>query len=77
MYQILMMRNLGIATRYASFEQRREDLTSAAESDYPFSREVIAAAVASAEKLDICPAERWPQRTGSHVYKIVRKLLSD
>ncbi|MBL7115965.1 MAG: RloB domain-containing protein [Kiritimatiellae bacterium] len=32
-------------------------------------------AVAQAETLDSNPNDRWPQMTGSHVYKLVRKLL--
>ena len=42
---------------------------------YPLTRETILAAISRAEKLDTAPAERWPQRTGSHVYRIVKKLL--
>jgi hypothetical protein len=41
-----------------------------------FSKEEIAVAVARAEKLDKSPADRWPQKTGSHVYKIVKRLLA-
>ena len=32
-------------------------------------------AVNRAETLDPNPADRWPQSTGTHVYKLVRKLL--
>lgn len=40
-----------------------------------FSPETAIVAVARAEKLDDTPADRWPQKTGSHVYKVVKKLL--
>ena len=40
-----------------------------------FSRDAATRAVARAEKLDTSPADRWPQKTGSHVYKLVKKLL--
>ena len=40
-----------------------------------FSPETAATAVARAEKLDSPPGDRWPQKTGSHVYKVVKKLL--
>ena len=32
-------------------------------------------AVRRAEALDQPPGQRWPQKTGSHVYKLVKKLL--
>lgn len=32
-------------------------------------------AVAQAENLDPNPTDRWPQSTGTHVYKLVRRLL--
>jgi hypothetical protein len=41
-----------------------------------FPSKAIAAAVARAKKLDTSPTERWPQKPGTHVYKIVEKLLS-
>ena len=40
-----------------------------------FSLATAAAAVARAENLDSSPDDRWPQRTGTHVYKIVKRLL--
>ncbi len=40
-----------------------------------FSREAIDVAVARAEKLDESPDDRWPQKTGSHVYRVMKKLL--
>jgi hypothetical protein len=40
-----------------------------------FSAENAAIAVGRAEKLDQPPGNRWPQKTGSHAYKIVKKLL--
>jgi hypothetical protein len=40
-----------------------------------FSLESAAVAVRRAEKLDQPPGNRWPQKTGSHVYQIVKKLL--
>ena len=33
-------------------------------------------AVQRAEKLDASPDDRWPQRTGTHVYRLVKELLS-
>jgi len=42
-----------------------------------FSFDKAAAAVKRAEALDLSPADRWPQKTGSHVYRLVKKLLSD
>ncbi len=33
-------------------------------------------AIAAAEALDINPNERWPNHLGSHVYKLIRRLLS-
>jgi hypothetical protein len=40
-----------------------------------FSLAAAADAVRRAEALDDAPGDRWPQKTGSHVYKIVEKLL--
>jgi len=40
-----------------------------------FSLENAGIALNRAEKLDKPPGNRWPQKTGSHVYKIVTKLL--
>jgi len=40
-----------------------------------FSPDTAALAVARAEKLDAASDDRWPQRTGSHVYRVVKKLL--
>jgi len=40
-----------------------------------FSHESIRNAVAQAEALDSAPEARWPGSTGTHVYKVVRKLL--
>jgi hypothetical protein len=40
-----------------------------------FSLENAVIAVRRAEKLDQSPGDRWPQKTGSHVYKIVKMLL--
>ncbi len=40
-----------------------------------FSTKTAAIAVARAEELDDPPTDRWPQKTGSHVYKVVKKLL--
>ena len=40
-----------------------------------FSLENVAIAVGRAEDLDKPPGNRWPQKTGSHLYKIVKKLL--
>jgi hypothetical protein len=39
------------------------------------SMETAALAVDRAEGLDISPGDRWPQQTGTHVYRIVKKLL--
>ena len=41
-----------------------------------FPLEVVAVAVERAERLDDCPGDRWPQKTGTHVYKVVKKLLA-
>jgi len=40
-----------------------------------FSPGTAAIAVARAEKLDGASDDRWPQRTGTHVYRVVKKLL--
>ena len=40
-----------------------------------FSRDAAMIAVDRAEKLDESPDDRWPQKTGSHVYRVVKKLL--
>ncbi len=40
-----------------------------------FTPEAIEMAVARAEKLDGAPDDRWPRKTGSHVYRVVKKLL--
>lgn len=40
-----------------------------------FCPDAIDVAVARAEKLDESPGDRWPQKTGSHVYRVVKKLL--
>lgn len=40
-----------------------------------FPLEDVALAVERAERLDDCPNDRWPQRTGTHVYRVVKKLL--
>lgn len=40
-----------------------------------FSKDSIAVAIGRAESLDTSPVDRWPQKNGSHVYKLVKKLL--
>lgn len=40
-----------------------------------FSPETAAVAVARAEKLDDSPGDRWPQKTGTHVYRVVKQML--
>ena len=40
-----------------------------------FSFDAAADAVARAERLDGCSNDRWPQKTGTHVYRLVKKLL--
>jgi hypothetical protein len=40
-----------------------------------FSHESIRNAIEQAEALDSAPGARWPDSTGTHVYKVVRKLL--
>jgi len=40
-----------------------------------FSRDAAAIAVERARKLDESPGDRWPKKTGSHVYRVVEKLL--
>lgn len=40
-----------------------------------FSPETARLAVARAKKLDAASNDRWPQKTGTHVYKVVEKLL--
>jgi len=40
-----------------------------------FPAESVRDAIAQAEALDTNPDDRWPQATGTHVYKVVRKLL--
>ncbi|MCX7426200.1 MAG: RloB family protein [Planctomycetia bacterium] len=40
-----------------------------------FSPETAAVAVARAEKLDDSPGDRWPQRTGTRVYRVVKQML--
>ena len=40
-----------------------------------FSPDTAKIAVARAEKLDESPNDRWPQKTGSHVYRVVKQLL--
>ena len=34
-------------------------------------------AIANAEKLDVNPEERWPNRLGTHVYLVVKEILSE
>jgi len=40
-----------------------------------FPPEAARTAVERAKKLDVSPNDRWPQEMGSHVYRIVEKLL--
>lgn len=40
-----------------------------------FSLDKVAAAIERAEKLDKSPQDRWPQKTGTHVYRVVKKLF--
>jgi hypothetical protein len=40
-----------------------------------FSRDDAMTAVERAEKLDGASDDRWPAKTGSHVYRVVKKLL--
>lgn len=42
-----------------------------------FTRESIGLAMERAERLDRSPNDRWPQKTGTHVYKVVKELMSD
>jgi len=41
-----------------------------------FRRDKAEIAVGRAEELDESPNDRWPQKTGSHVYRVVKELLS-
>jgi len=40
-----------------------------------FPLEAVAVAVDRAERLDKAPDDRWPPKTGSHVYKLAKKVL--
>lgn len=40
-----------------------------------FTMDAVRVAVGRAEKLDDSSIDRWPQKTGSHVYKLVKRLL--
>ena len=40
-----------------------------------FSRDAATIAIERAETLDKSSDDRWPQKTGSHVYRVVKKLL--
>ena len=40
-----------------------------------FPMSAIREAVARAETADTSPDNRWPQSTGTHVYKVVKKLM--
>ncbi len=42
-----------------------------------FSLPAVRLAIARAEKLDKGQNDRWPQKTGSHLYRLARKLLPD
>jgi hypothetical protein len=67
--------------RYAEVEKRLKEIlgTYQKKNSDPisFSLDKAAAAVAHAETLDTSPADRWPQKTGTHVYRLVKKLLPD
>lgn len=41
-----------------------------------FNRENAAAAAERAERLDTTPENRWPQKTGTHVYRLVKNLFA-
>jgi hypothetical protein len=56
-----------------NLHKQNNTLTTDAEK---FTMDDAAAAIQRAEKLDTPPSDRWPQQNGSHVYKVVKKLLS-
>lgn len=39
-----------------------------------YTREAVERAIARARALDVDPSQRWPQRPGSHVYRLVERL---
>ena len=62
-----VVRRLGATL--GSYSKRRPDPKH-------FSRDTAKTAATRAEKLDESPDDRWPRKTGSHVYRVVNKLLS-
>jgi hypothetical protein len=56
-------------TALGQFNRARLDLSR-------FDRENAALAAKRAETLDKSPADRWPQRTGTHVYRLVNSLFA-
>jgi hypothetical protein len=64
----------------AEVEQRLRDILGSynkrALDPARFSPAAATEAVRRAEALDDTPGDRWPQKTGSHVYKVVKNLLS-
>jgi hypothetical protein len=42
-----------------------------------FDRKSAETAVERAETLDNSSADRWPQRTGTHIYRLVKRLLAN
>jgi hypothetical protein len=81
---LLHVSNLGLSDqfkRYADVLKRLKQVQGAYKKDSSdpilFSFEKATVAVERAAALDTSPADRWPQKTGSHVYKLVKKLLPD
>ena len=42
-----------------------------------FPLATVRLAIERAQNLDATPNDRWPQKTGSHLYRLVRELVSD
>jgi hypothetical protein len=79
---LLHVRDLGPDEQFqrcAEVEQRLRDVLGGYNKrsldPARFSLAAAAAAVPRAERLDEPLGQRWPQKTGSHVYKVVKKLL--
>ncbi len=75
---LLHVADLDASQQFKRCQEVKNLLAGCDKGGFDVSRLTLAAvadAVARADKLDTSPGDRWPQKNGSHVYRIVKKLL--
>jgi hypothetical protein len=83
LWLLLHLTELNANEQFANYEEVRDRIMSLIGScskrtldaaNYTLASAALA--VQRAEKLDRNPGQRWPEKTGTHVYKIVKRLLA-